>query len=184
MATAAQGAEQLPRDGAGFHREAEQHAAEPGVAPSVQFRIPIELGQGFKWKPGEPLREYTWSGGAVPTLRLGRLDFGFNVSAVYRNPSWDAALGPRISKVVAVPFEMLALKVGVEGDYLPAARSFRASLVGTAGLGELIFVRAVVGWDVDQEAGYFLFGVGFEPMGFADPVGAMLWYGKIEDLKQ
>jgi len=176
-------ADPLPRDGAGFHREAEREAAQPGVQPSLEFGLPVELGQGFKWKPGDAIREYTWSGGVVPTFRWGRVDLGFDVSAVYRNPDWDAALGPRLSAVIAAPYELLAIKIGVEGDYLPSARSGRTSLVVTAGLGTLVFVRAVGGFDFDQKASYFLFGLGFDPLALGDPVGSILRYGKTEDLK-
>ncbi len=176
-------ADPLPRDGAAFHREAEREAAQPGVPPSVEFGLPIELGQGFKWKPWDPIREYTWSGGVVPTFRWGRVDLGLDVAAVYRNPDWDAAIGPRLSAVLAAPYEVVAIKLGVEGDYLPSARSGRTNLVVTAGLGTLAFIRAVAGFDFDQQTSYFLVGLGFDPLALADPVGSILRYGKTEDVK-
>jgi hypothetical protein len=173
-----------PPDGAAYHHVAELEAGKEASSSPQVFSLPIEFGQGFSWKWGEDLNTYTWSGGIVPTWRVERFDFGLDLAAVYRSTLWDAAVGPRVSFMIANPFEVLVFKAGVEMDYLVSARSsansFRASVVLSAGLGALVYFRVVPGYDFDHKSYYLLTGVGFDLAALGDPMASVLRYSSTE----
>ena len=169
-------------DGAALHREAENVAAAPGEAPLQEFRLPVELGQGLGYKRGDPGLNYEAAFRVLPTFGYGRWDFSLDLALLYRNASLDAGLGGRVDKVVVVLYEVLALRAGLQADYLPRANDARLSGVIGVGLGGLANLSIAPGWDVREKSANVIVSFGVDALAFADPVGAVLKFGNSGDI--
>jgi len=168
-------------DGAALHREAEEAAASPGAAPLQEFRLPVELGQGLGYKRGDAGLNYEAALRVLPTFGYGRWDFSVDLSLLYRNASLDGGLGGRIDDVFAVFYEVLALRAGVQADYLPRANDARLSGLLGVGLGGFANLYVVPGWDFREKSANLIVSFGVDSLAFSDPVGAVLKFGTSGD---
>jgi hypothetical protein len=122
-----------------------------------ELALPIDVEQGLVFHAAEPRTPYVFAVRVEPALDWGRMRVGAILGPAYRNPSWDFALGGRLSWFALTLSHDLGLRVALQAEYLPVQGSLRAS----AGLlGELLGLMRIGVWPAyDFEAQRMELGV-------------------------
>lgn len=155
-------------DGQDYHERVEAPVTPPWLV------LPFEYGDAAAWAKGRTGPVYRFSAALLPGVVVDRFSLHFSLQALYRNPGWDVATGGRASYLLGtLSGGFLPVRVLAEGSYLPVAGGASFAGGGAVGLGSLLQVAALYGYDTDLETHFVSVRLGIDLVALGDPIAAV-----------
>jgi hypothetical protein len=155
-------------DGTDYHEE-----VEPPRVPHW-LTVPIEIGDAVTLAGEKRGALYRWSGGVQPGMAFERFSFHAPVELHYRNPGVDVAVGVRATWAFwhavggFVPVRLVA-----QASYFLREPGIALNVGPMVGLGTLVHLTPLYGFDFDRKVHSLGIRIGFNAVGFVDPVAAI-----------
>ncbi|HYP89827.1 MAG TPA: hypothetical protein VEQ59_16780 [Polyangiaceae bacterium] len=152
------------------------HESVPPPPVARGFTVPFELGNAAAWTKGRRGPAYQFRVGLLPGLVVrDRLSLHLVLQGVYRNPRWDVGVGVRpVFQLTSILNGVVPISVLGEGSYLPITRGGYAGGGLMLGLGRLMYLAVLGGYEVDRHTTFVGVRIGSDLLAWGDPVGAVI----------
>lgn len=155
-------------DGTDYHE-----SVEPRPVPHW-LTLPIEYGDAVTLHGEERGAVYRLSGALQPGVALERFTFHLPLELHYRNPGVQLAVGGRATWAFWHAFGgYVPVRLVAQGNYFPCANGLSALGGFMVGLGTLLHVAPLYGFDFDRKVHSLGIRIGFNAVGFVDPLAAI-----------
>lgn len=164
----------------GWSRSAAAEASEFHESVSVPPRTtwvtaPLEFGHSAAWSQRRSGPLYEFNAAFLPGVFLGEaFSMQASLELHYRNPDWDSGLGVRFGygfKPVAGGF--IPIRVLAGASYLPRSSAERLEGGLSIGLGKLLYVAGLGGYETDRHVGFMSLALGLDVSEISDPVAGI-----------
>jgi hypothetical protein len=154
------------------------------VAPvtPIALQLPVELTLGDAWRHWRSGPAATAELSLLPGFSYGRWELNGVARGLYRNPSFDFAIGARTGVRVGELLDgLFPVYLAADGTFLTVHSGFRGAGGAQLGVGTLARLGLWAGWDTSTDRALFSFSLLTDISKWGDPIGAILELTPTED---